>query len=111
MAKTKCAGAFTSAATISDAVAEKSVDAALALVESRPAARTLVFAGTGHSRARPAANAAVAAIVQRIVGNSVRLDVIPHRLAFPIRHRIRLQDVKIAQHIEVIQLENLRALA
>src|SRR5262245_40419066 len=67
----------------SDAVAQKRVNAALAFVEAGPPAGAFVFAVASGSGAGPAADAAIAAIVQRIVGDAALVDVGPDVLPLP----------------------------
>src|SRR5215204_3173916 len=94
-----------------NALPEEGVDAAFGLVEARPTPGSLVLALANRSSAWPAADRAVAAVLQRVVGNLVLLDIVPDGFAGPIRHRVQLQDVLIAQDIEVIEFEDLRLAA
>jgi hypothetical protein len=57
------------------------VNAALGFVKARPAAGAFALALTDGARAGPAADRAVAAVLQWIVGNLVLADVAPDLLA------------------------------
>src|SRR4051794_15852720 len=66
--------------------------AALELVGAGPAARALLLLGCGGTRARDAADRAIADVVQRVVRNLVDGDVRPHALLVPVRERVELPD-------------------
>jgi hypothetical protein len=57
-----------------------------------------------------AADRTVSLILKRIIGDFVLLDITPDLVARPIRHWIQLQDIQIAQHVEVVEFEDPGAL-
>src|SRR5277367_3135200 len=87
---------------------KEGVDAALDLVEAGPSAGTLIVAVAGPPRAGLAADGTIALIMQRIVGNLVIVNVFPHRLARPRRHRVELHDVAPARLVKRINLHDAR---
>src|SRR5262249_36962043 len=70
------------------------VQAALRLRAAAPAAGARVFAFGHGRRARPAADARVAARVQRVHRDVVRAQVVPHRGARPGRERVELDEAE-----------------
>src|SRR5438045_3182882 len=71
-----------------------SVQAALRLLESGPPSSTSVFSRPNCPRAMRAANAGETDIMQRIVRNVVREDVIPNILRGPVGNRIDLHQLE-----------------
>jgi len=47
-------------------------------------------------------------LMQRIVGDLMLLDVLPHCLTRPVGHRVQLHHVLISQDIKVVELQDLR---
>src|SRR5687768_12394268 len=68
---------------------------ALGLGKSAPAARAFVLAQHDRPRARPAADARIALIVERVVGNVVLRNQTPHFLLRPIRERADFYQLKL----------------
>src|SRR5207302_8014462 len=68
------------------------MNAAFAMLDDfpPPAPRARVLAGDDRAGARRAADRAVALIVERVVGNAVRVHVFPHLAFAPCRERIEL---------------------
>src|SRR5690242_10397173 len=64
------------------------VDAALVLVGAGPASRARIFALGHRARARPAADARVTFVVQAVVGQVVRADVVPDLVVRPGGQRV-----------------------
>src|SRR6185436_4420336 len=83
-----------------DFLGHKSVNAALHFVEAGPAAGAFVFPVASFFGARPAADRAIALIMQRVVGNLVLAQVFPNRLPGPIGHRVYLHDFAAAIFVE-----------
>src|SRR5580693_2706999 len=73
-----------------------SVQSALGLVESRPAAGSRIFPRLHAPRAMRAANAGIAAVMQRIVGKIVVMNVLPDFSGGPIGERIDLDQMKLS---------------
>src|SRR5689334_17902209 len=71
------------------------VQAALLLRTARPAAGPLVLAGHHRPRTRPAADARVVAVVQRVVRHVVLGDEVPHVLARPGEQRVDLVQAEL----------------
>src|SRR5207244_2877852 len=61
-----------------------------ALLFPPPAAGALVLAGLHRARARIATDRRIAAIVQRVVGNIVLVQVVPHVFRAPVGERAEL---------------------
>src|SRR5580704_11106166 len=78
------------------------VQSALGFLEPGPASRSRVFAGLDASGAVRAADTRIPAIVQRIIGESVFVDVAPDLLRGPIGERVDLDQMKlrIPRHLE-----------
>src|SRR5262249_7615584 len=71
------------------------VQPALFFPGARPAPGALVLAFADRPGARPAANARIALVVQRIVRNVVLQDKVPNRLARPAQERVDLDQAKL----------------
>src|SRR5262245_40337266 len=70
------------------------VQTALLLFPPAPAARARILSGSHGTRAWPAADARVAAVVQRVVRDVLGADVRPHMVVGPGHQRIDLQQVE-----------------
>ena len=70
------------------------MEAAFLLLEAGPAAAAFVATG-GRQGAGQAADRAVAAVVQDVVGQAVFLEVGPHLVAAPVDERVELPDVGV----------------
>src|SRR6185312_13072275 len=71
------------------------VQSALFLDRTGPAAGTLVLALADRGRARPATDARITLIVQRVVRDVVPEDEVPHVLARPRQERIDLHETEL----------------
>src|ERR1700730_4161195 len=71
------------------------MQSALRFVEPRPASGARIFSRPHTSRAMGASNAGIAAIVQRIVGQVVVMDVTPDFCGGPIDERVDLDQMKL----------------
>src|SRR5581483_9805588 len=60
-----------------------------------PAAGAIVFAFADGAGAQPAADARVALVVERIVGNVVIGDELPHVLLGPVQERVYLDEAEL----------------
>ena len=87
----------------SNIAAEEGMDAAFAFVEASPAAGSFVFTVGGR------ASMADKAIAE--CGEGVFFDGVLHLLASPGGHGIELHDVKVAEHIEVVEFGDFGSLA
>ncbi len=82
------------------------MDAALGFVEAGPAPGAFALALPGRAGAREAADGAVPPVVQRVVRDLVRAEVFPDGLPAPGGHRVELEDVEVAQLVELVELQN-----
>src|SRR4029453_18653581 len=82
------------------------MNAALELVGARPPAGALLLVETGRPRTGDAADRTVPDLVQRVVGDVVRVDVAPHVLLGPVRQGLDLPD---AVAIRTLDLPGVRA--
>src|SRR5204863_9254821 len=83
---------------------------ALELVGSRPAACPLFLVRPRRTRARDAADRAVADVMQRVVRNLVRADVCPDPLLVPIGEGVDLPDVVTARPLDLRRVRTARRL-
>src|ERR687895_2936444 len=77
------------------------MNAAFELVRPSPAAGALLLVRPRRPGARDAADRTVSDVVQRVVGDVVRGDVVPHGTLVPARERMHLPD---AVALRVLQL-------
>ena len=68
----------------------RGMQSALGFVESGPASCSRIFPGLHTSRAMRAADAGISAIMQRIVGQIVVMNIVPDFFRGPIDERIDL---------------------
>src|SRR5258707_10182685 len=83
------------------------MNTAFILFESDPAAGPIRFAATHWTGAWPAADAAKAAVFERVVRNAMFTDIVPHLGGTPGGERIHLYDLFSTQLVELIQLHYL----
>src|ERR1700730_8402584 len=83
------------------------MDAAFILFESDPAAGPIRFAVTHRTGAWPTADAAKAAVFERVIWNAMFTDIVPHLSGTPRGERIHLDDLFSAQLVELVQLQYL----
>src|ERR687888_559961 len=88
----------------SSMLGREGVEPALGLAHAAPAAGPFGFSRRGGTRARPATDAGVALIEQRVRGNAVLADVAAHILARPVSERKSLEQRAAA---ELVVLEHL----
>src|SRR5258708_7113675 len=67
---------------------------ALRLVEPRPASRAGIFSRLHASRAMGAPNAGISAIMERVVGKVVVVDITPDLRRAPVGERVDLHQMK-----------------
>src|SRR6266480_7938784 len=84
------------------------VQAALGLAAAAPPPRPLGLAGGGGAGARPAADARVALVEQRVIGHAVFPDVAPHVRSTPVHQRKHLHD---RPAVDLVQLGERRRCA
>src|SRR6266540_1898682 len=77
------------------------VDPALELVRAGPTAGPLLLVRRGRTRARPAADRAVAGVVERVVRDLVGRDERLQPLLVPVRERMELPDVVALRPLEL----------
>src|SRR2546425_13317213 len=73
------------------------VQAALGLAAAAPPPRPLGLAGGGGAGARPAADARVALVEQRVIGHAVFPDVAPYVRSTPVRQRKRSEERRVGK--------------
>src|SRR6266540_1402546 len=86
------------------------VDAALELPRAGPASGALVLARSDGTRARDAADRRVSAVVQRVVGNLVDVDVGLDALRVPVDERLDLPDAVALRPFDLLRIGAGRAL-
>src|SRR5690349_1006282 len=86
------------------------VQAAFLLPRPTPAAGAVILAGTYGSSARPAADAGIAAVVQRIIGDIVLGDEVPDILFRPVQERVDLHQLELGIPLHDGRLASVRGL-
>src|SRR6266576_4647865 len=86
----------------------ESVQPALGLAAAAPPPRPLGLAGGGGAGARPAADARVALVEQRVIRHAVFPDVAPHVRSTPVRQRKHFHD---RPAVDLVQLDERRRCA
>src|SRR5687767_13089542 len=75
---------------------------------SRPAPGTLVFTGGDGAGARPATNARVALIVERVVRNVVVENELPDVVLGPLQQRVDLHQLELRVPLDDVRLAPIR---
>src|SRR6185295_16928501 len=85
---------------------EESVDAAFNLVEPGPTSGAFILAICRFTRAGPAADRAVALVLEGVIRNLVFANVFPNGIAVPICHRVQFHDLAAGGFIEKVDFNN-----